>query len=527
MAHGPRTNSPPEAYGFVRAGGGLVSGDLKNKTNRILRLISEKNDAFWCRERERRPLELFHQVARRVPAYKDFLRRNKIAPEKIKTFKDFQLVPPVHKKNYLREYPIEKLCWDGTLKKPLVFAATSGSSGEPFYFPRGEELDWQSSVYHELFLQNSGISRDESTLVIVCFGMGVWIGGMITYQALQSISLRGYPITILTPGVNKKEIFEAIKNLGKKFDRVVLCGYPPFLKDIVDEAKEHGIHWRSLNVKMIFAAESFSEKFRNYAVKRTGIKSRYTDTMNIYGSADLGTMAVETPLSILAREICFNDINIYNRVFKDANRIPTFVQYNPEFINFEAVSGEILVTGNNALPLVRYAIGDRGGVISFDTLFQMFKDEDVNLKKESRGAGFGKNVTVAELPFVYLYERTDFSTKLFGAIIYPEHVKVGLENPSFEDSITGKFVMITKYDSKQTEYLEINIELRPKAKGTAHLRKKIKKSIVRSLLHRNAEYRNNANMMPDRMDPRIVFWKYEHPLFFKVGTKQGWVRRSR
>ena len=511
------------AHGF-RKNAGLASGDFKNKTNHALRLISEKKDDFWSHERERRPLELFRLASRRVPAYKDFLRRNKIAPEKIKTFKDFQFVPPVSKKNYLREYPIEKLCWDGSLKKPLVWTSTSGSTGEPFYFPRGEELDWQSSVYHELFLQSAGLTLDESTVVIICFGMGVWIGGIITYEALHAISLRGYPITILTPGVNKKEIFSAIKNLGKKFDKIILCGYPPFLKDVADEAEDYGIRWRSLDIKMVFAAESFSEKFRSYIIKRTGIKHRYTDTANIYGSADLGTMAVETPLSILAREVSFNDINIYNRVFKDAHRMPTFAQYNPSFINFEAVDGEILTTGNNAIPLIRYAIGDRGGVMSFDTLARIFRDEGMSLKKEAGRAGIGK--TISELPFVYLYERTDLSAKLFGAIIYPEHVKAGLENPSFEDYITGKFAMVTKCDNKQMEYLEINIELRPKAKGTAYLKKKIKKSITRSLLEKNAEYRNNANMMPDRMDPKIVFWKHEHPLFFKIGTKQRWVKRN-
>jgi len=34
------------------------------------------------------------------------------------------------KKDYLRQYPLEKLCWDGSLKKSLVFTATSGSTGE-------------------------------------------------------------------------------------------------------------------------------------------------------------------------------------------------------------------------------------------------------------------------------------------------------------------------------------------------------------------------------------------------------------
>jgi phenylacetate-CoA ligase len=152
-----------------------------------------------------------------------------------------------------------------------------------------------------MFVRNSSIDVNKSTLVLVCFGMGVWIGGVITYQAFKAISERGYPMTILTPGVNKREIFEALKNIGPKYDQVIMCGYPPFMKDVVDEAKLHGINWHHYNVKMVFAAEAFSEKFREYIMRKVGMKNPYRDTMNIYGSADLGTMASETPFNSKTR----------------------------------------------------------------------------------------------------------------------------------------------------------------------------------------------------------------------------------
>ena len=87
---------------------------FKYSAEQILNFIRTKKDAFWSREREARPLKLFHEAARRVPAYKDFLKKNKVNPAKIKTFKDFQFVPPISKKNYLRQYPLEKLVWDAT-----------------------------------------------------------------------------------------------------------------------------------------------------------------------------------------------------------------------------------------------------------------------------------------------------------------------------------------------------------------------------------------------------------------------------
>jgi phenylacetate-CoA ligase len=111
--------------------------------------------------------------------------------------------------------------------------------------------------------------------------MGVWIGGLLTYQAFKHITESGYPMTIITPGVNKKEIYDALKHLGPHYDQIILCGYPPFMKDVVDEAHLHGIVWSRFDIRMVFAAEGFSEAFRDYMMKKTGMKNPYRDTMNI------------------------------------------------------------------------------------------------------------------------------------------------------------------------------------------------------------------------------------------------------
>lgn len=496
----------------------------RRSTESVLKSIREKKSDYWTKRAEEVSLSLFHEAAEKVPAYKDFLLKSKINSAKIKNFKDFKSVPPTSKENYLRQYPLESLTWKGHLKKSLVFTSTSGSTGEPFYFPRNHILDWQSSVYHQIFLENSNIDNEKSTLVLVCFGMGVWIGGLITYQAFKLISERNYPLVILTPGVNKKEIFEALKNIGPKFDQIILCGYPPFMKDVVDEAKSHGVKWKDYNLRIIFAAESFSEKFREYIIDKMGIQDIHTDTMNIYGSADIGTMAIETPMNIMMRRIALSRKDIYKKIFPEANRLPTFAQFNPEFINFESVENSIYCTSNNTIPLVRYEIGDNGGIISFNEADSIFKSHGIDIKKEARSAGLKH--TISELPSVYLYERTDLSTKLYGAIIFPEYIKDGLERTRFTSCITGKFTMFTKHDRKHDEYLEINIELKNGVKPRRSLEKEITKSIDESLLKNSAEHKNNANMMPGRVVPKIILWPYEHPLYFKGGIKQKWVKKD-
>lgn len=486
--------------------------------------FSERKDSgFWFSEQKKRSLRLFHRAAENVPAYKDFLKKNNIDPEKIKNWEDFQKVPVMNKNNYLKTYSLKKLCWNGTLNnKSIVFTATSGSTGEPFYFPREHNLDWQYSFTIESFLKKNKL-KNGPTLVIIGFGMGVWIGGIITYKAFEIASQRGdFKVSIITPGINKSEIFNALKNLSPYFSSTILVGYPPFVKDIIDEASGMGISLKKINLRLVFAAESFNEKFREYLVKKGGIKNQFLDTMNIYGSADIGAMAAETPLSIFIRKMALKNKDLFSELFSDADKVPTLAQFNPLFINFESVNKNILITGNNTIPLIRYAIGDCGGVFSLDEASDIFKKHGINLLGELKKLNIHQG-DFFQLPFVYVYERKDFAIKLYGATIYPEHIREALLHPRIAAYLTGKFTLIKKFDKKHNQYMEINCELQKDKLSSGVLKNKIKRAIIKKLIEKNAEYHNNFKSIPKKIEPRIVLWPHEHTLYFKPGTKQKWV----
>src|SRR5438270_7936943 len=120
-----------------------------------------------------RSLKLFHKAAREVPAYADFLKERGLNPQSIVTVQNFKQVPVTIKKNYLQQYPLPDLLWGGGLDKPLIFCATSGSTGEPYYFPRDDKLAWQYSFVVEDFLRRGQVSEKKPALVIVAFGMGI------------------------------------------------------------------------------------------------------------------------------------------------------------------------------------------------------------------------------------------------------------------------------------------------------------------------------------------------------------------
>ncbi|MBI2409640.1 phenylacetate--CoA ligase family protein [Candidatus Kaiserbacteria bacterium] len=488
--------------------------------------LRTNESADWARATGAAILRYFKDACARVPAYRQFLKSLGVEPSSIKTAKDIGRIPPITKENYLRANPWNKLCRAGTLAhESLVLTATSGSTGQPFYIPRTDDIHEASMVYHRLFLERSGLDRAKPTLVIVGFGMGVWIGGILTYEAFRRISQGGWPLTLITPGVNKKEIFEALTHIASSYEQIILCGYPPFIKDVIDEAPDQGIEWKRWDMRIVCAAEAFSEHFREYLMQKTGMKDPFRSVMNIYGSAELGSMATETPLSILLRRLAVANEALYRKLFSEAHRLPTLAQFIPDFISFEAgKGGEIYATGGAALPFIRYDIGDQGGVFTYRDAARACADIGIDLSAETKRAGI--NETVMELPFVYLYERKDLSTKLYGAIIFPEHVKIGLQNPALEKFITGRFTMTTEHDAQHNEYLEVNVELKHGVKNGEAIRAALVGSVMKSLCASSGEYKNNVTNMGERVAPRIVFWPHEDRKYFPPGIKQKWVIRT-
>ncbi len=489
-------------------------------------LPSQKaTSAHWSKMQADYMVDAFKSAAKHVPAYRSFLKERGVMAKDIKSVADMKKVPPTSKKNYLRSHPWEDLCMPGSLAgTQLVLTATSGSTGEPFYFPRTDVVEEQSYIYHRTFLKNSGLDPQEPTLVIVAFGMGVWIGGLITYEAFNRISQRDFPLTLLTPGVNKHEIYAALREIGSRYTQVILCGYPPFVKDIIDDGKGNGVDWKQFDMRIVCAAEGFSEDFRDYLVTEAHMTNRYRDIMNIYGSAELGTMATETPLAVLVRELSLKNPVLFSKLFGEATRLPTLAQYIPSFVSFEAVDNRIYCTSGNVLPMIRYEIGDHGGVMTYAELKNICASEGVDLKAEAKKAGITD--TVKELPFVYVYERADLSTKLYGAIIYPEHIKHGLIIKSLHKEVTGKFTIATKNDENQDEYLEVNVELQPKVQPSEDLKERVTQAINEALIAKSAEHRNNSLSLGERVIPRVTFWEHNHAEHFPVGAKHRWVKKK-
>jgi phenylacetate-CoA ligase len=465
-------------------------------------------------------LALFHRTAAGVPAYAAFLREHGIDPAQIRSADDWQRLPLMTKPTYFRRHSLAQLCRDGELSACDMVAVSSGSTGEPTFWPRAliDELA-VARRFEQVF--RDGFRADERpTLAVVCFPLGTWVGGMFTAAACRHLATKGYPITVVTPGNNRAEIVRVVRALGPQFSQTVLLGYPPFLKDVVDAAIAEGFTWRDQAIRLVLAGEVISEDWRDLMAERLGLGDPARDTASLYGTADGGVLGNETPISITIRRFLAGDPRAAREIFGQA-RLPTLVQYDPFERFFEDHAGTLMFSGDSGVPLVRYHISDEGGAIPYAALIARLRGLGFDAEACARRGG---SRGIRPLPFVYVFGRSHFAVSYYGANVFPDTVVIGLEQPAIRELVTGKFVLEVRDDEHRDRELWIAVELsaRGAEAATAPLGDAVAESILAALLRLNSEF---AHYVPAaRQRPRITLWPTGHPEYFLVGVKHRYSR---
>ncbi|WP_414574860.1 phenylacetate--CoA ligase family protein [Anabaena sp. CCY 9402-a] len=467
-------------------------------------------------------LDLFHDVAANVPAYQAFLAEREIQPDTIESWGDFQKIPAIAKENYISRYPLADLCRNGQLEGCDMIAASSGSTGKPTFWPRFFTDELQIATRFEQIFHDSFAADTKPTLAVICFTLGTWVGGMFTTNCCRYLASKGYPITVITPGNNKEDILRVVQELGGNFAQVVLLGYPPFLKDVIDTGIARGVEWQRYQMKFVMAGEVFSEEWRSLVGERVGSQNPCYDSASLYGTADAGVLGNETPLSICIRRFLAQNPEAAKALFGES-RLPTLVQYDPVSRFFEVQNGQLLFSGNNGIPLIRYNILDTGGIISYDAMLQFLADWGFNPLENLTPHTQQPPRGIHQLPFVYVFGRSNFTVSYFGANIYPENVTVGLEQPVIKEWVTGKFVLQVKEDTDKNRFLSVVVELATDVEGSEDKRQTIATSILTQLLRLNGEF---ANYVPkEYQTPQITLAPMGDREYFPIGVKHRYTRK--
>lgn len=481
------------------------------------RFLSTDLDDVLALHRTREPgqaaLELFHDAASDVPGYARFLAERGVDPRTIRDSVAFRGLPATSKADYHRAYPLAELCRGGRLSGADFMAVSSGSTGEPTFWPRAAHDEFGTVRRFEQVLRDSFELATKRTLGVVCFALGSWVGGMYTTFACRQLAAKGYPLTLVTPGNNRAEILRVVRALSPHFEQLVLFGYPPFLKDVIDAGRAEGFAWHERPVGFVAAGEVFSEAWRGLVAERLGQRDVTRGSASLYGTADGGVLANETPLSIRIRRFLSERPAAARELFGEA-RLPTLCQYDPLHPYFEQDGDQLLFSGDGSVPLLRYRILDRGGVVPYESMLASVRDHGFEPLLPDAA---GRSTRTRELPFVFVFGRSGFALSFYGANVYPENVTVGLEQPEVSAQVTGKFVMQLAHNAEQDVELEVVVELAPRATPSEELARTLARGVRKHVELQNSEF---LNYVPaERRTPRIRLLGFADPEYFPVGVK--------
>lgn len=438
-----------------------------------------------------RAISTARRAAHRVPAYAKHLAAHGQNLEELTSQEQFEQLPPVTKEEYIKVHDPADLVWDGDLARAGAWSASSGSSGEPTFWPRAQVARDDAAQAHDRIFTASFDTRAMTTLVIDAFAMGTWIGGTYTYTAVQDLQARGHLVNVVTPGIDVEMVLHCLERLGARFDQVILAGYPPVIKDVLDAASSN-LH----RVGLLLAGEGISEAMRDYFLNRLDAYDHPERVCLIYGTADAGLMGHETPATIAIRRAARPGSGLADLLFGvDDKLIPTFVEYDPERRYAEVDDdGLLYFTVDTALPLIRYRLGDRGELYTGAELAERLREggrPELAAPLDPRGS------------FLILRDRIDVAATFYGANIYAEHLKPAMLHPEVVREVGGRFTLSVEEDADLRPQLNVVVE----AMGTDvadGLGDRLVGAFRDSLAEHNTEYRRLLVEYGATAEPRVT-----------------------
>lgn len=442
----------------------------------------------------------------KVPAYAEFYLSKTTTTN---GYKEFASIPETDKDTYIRAYTTEMRCRNGVIPfRDTVVDESSGSSGTPYNWVRSldERLVSHTLVSH--FARYCfGTTR---FFTINAFSMGSWATGLNMGLALQKNGL----VKNIGPDVDK--ILHTLEFWGANYTYVI-CGYPPFLKYLIDVAEERSFPLKDFTLYGLVGGEGMSEGLRDYLLKH------FEKVYSGYGATDLEIgIAGETPLSVAIRREARKNDRLRQAFFGEDSRLPMLFQYNPLMHYIEInPNGELVftITRLNILsPRIRYNIHDEGGVMRFADMIKVCEENGFN-PKELLGSEFD---CMPRLPYLWVYGRKDSTISIMGANIYPEDIEQCLYEENELAKITKSFC-IGLHEEENSEVrpsfsFEVTCEI------TGGLQEQFRNKIVQRLVALNQDFKEAWHEHQETLMPVVALYSVGEGPFEKDSKRIKQVR---
>ncbi|HEV8682984.1 MAG TPA: phenylacetate--CoA ligase family protein [Actinomycetota bacterium] len=420
---------------------------------------------------------------RRVPAYRAFLD----APPTTAFDTRRLRVPAMGKDSYIRRYPLEERCVDGRLPaREVAIDESSGSTGTPYNWIRSLPERVTSHRFIGHFARYC--FGEEPFITINAFSMGAWATGVNMGIALQRIGI------VKNTGPDVDKILNTLEFLGPGH-RFLICGYPPFMKFIIDTAKDRGFPLQEYRLMSLVGGEGMSEGLRDY------VSSTFSPVYSGYGATDLEIgIAGETPLSVAIRRAARGDASLRRALFGEDSRLPMVFQYNP--LNHYIVVNEerelmFTISRLEVLsPRVMYNIHDEGGVATFREIGGRFREAGRDLRDLVIPSAHP-----LELPFLWIYGRKDSTVSVMGANIYPEDVEQALYDEPELAAVTNSFCLSLHEGADGGLRPCFSFELR--ADNTPELQAAFEQRITERIRQMNLDFRQAMEEHPESARPVV------------------------
>jgi phenylacetate-CoA ligase len=434
---------------------------------------------------------------RTVPAYRDFLNRAGLRSAR----GPFEQLPVMSKDAYVRAYPTEQRCVNGTfLERGVAIDESSGSTGRPYNWVRG--IDERRRARLELARMLEWGLGDRPRIAINAFSMGAWATGVNVGEALELCGV------VKSTGPDVDKILHTLEFFGPR-QGYLLCGYPPFMKRILDAMRERAFPLADYEIHVLVGGEGMSEALRRYLLQ--GFRSCYSG----YGASDLDLgIGLETPEAIRIRGLVNDLRDVHAAVLEGDHRVPMIFQYNPLTHHLETnARGELIVTLNHSRvlsPRIRYNIGDEARLMTRGELLRrlLALGHDVAARD-----GLG-----VSLPYLLLFGRRDQTISIMGANIYAEDVeRVVYAQPELARGFAS-FMLSVAEGADQEVHPRLCVEWhdeRPPSLERGELAARIRDDLAKV----NADFRQSLSEDSEALQFEVLIFGYGQGPFAGTGRR--------
>ena len=419
---------------------------------------------------------------------------------------DFSTLPITDKESYVRRFSTEDRCRHGHIPaNGVVIDESSGTSGTPNNWVRGPEE--RADVDKLLQVALRQVFGPGPLFIINAFALGPWATGMAVSMATVDVAV----LKSVGPDVSKIE--STLRHFGPRH-RYLVLGYPPFLKQLVDEAR---VDWSQYDCAAAVGGEGMSEALRSYLLR--SFRAVYSS----FGAADLDiNIAAENDFTIaLRRQLAVRPELRAALKLPSHSSLPMVFQYNPlDYVIESSETGELIISicrDRTTAPKLRYNLHDLGCVVRFPDVARALAD--VKLRPGDLAHRH------LDLPLLFHYGRSDATVAFYGTNVAPSDVQEVIYSlPELAERVSA-FALLLGEDEGANKTLSFAFELSAGAGPPADV-EAVRARFLGRLAEVNQDYRESAHFIPRDKEPKLEFHPPREGPFadYDVRLKRKYVR---